>query len=182
VSLHLGILVMHAKILDLVTTLCREHPGLNRPFRPLLGDEGIANRMSALRAELAARLEEVDVLTWLAEWNAGHARVTGLGLRSTSDADSDEGWARLTVTMVPPASAGRRWKVGGIELKPDSGTLAVIAALKDGPIAVRDLLEIAGAQVGRAEARAAFDLLVGKGFVETLPPPSDGSASGERAE
>ncbi|HYW17367.1 MAG TPA: cupin domain-containing protein [Allosphingosinicella sp.] len=180
VSLHIGLLVRHATLLDFLGDLCREHPALNRPLRPLLGAESLVRQMEALETDLAARLEESDVVDWLAEWNARRARVTGLDLRRHSDPDSAEGIASLTMTMIPPGRPGRSWKVGGSDFKPDAGALAVVTALREGPLSVRELLEIAGRQVGPDQGRAGLDQLVAKGLVRVAPPsgvPEPGAGS-----
>jgi hypothetical protein len=171
VSLHLGIIIKHETILDFLGDLFLEHPSLNRPLRPLLGGEAVAAQAEALKADLLARLEGADVAEWLAEKNGSRARVTGLGLGSLSTAASAEGVAELAVTMVPPERPGRRWKLGGIELTPGAGALAVVSALKAGPVSVGDLLEAAGREVGADEARAGLDQLVGKGVVRIVRPP-----------
>ncbi len=170
VSLHVGLLIKHATLLDLLRDLCREHPSLNRPIRPLLGREKVAERLAALKAELISHLDEADAASWLAEWNAPRARVTGLGLGGAPDPAPAEGIAALTVTMVPPGRPGRRWKVGGVEFKPGAGALAVVSALEAGPRTVRDLLDAAGREAGPDEARAGLDQLIGKGLVQIAPP------------
>lgn len=170
ISLHVGILVKHPTMLDFLSDLCREHPSLNRPLRPLLGGESLEREMTALRAELISRLDEADAADWLAEWNGRRARVTGLDFRRNSDARSSEGIASLTVTMVPPGRPGRPWKVGGVDFTPDSATLAIVSALKAGPLDVREVLEIAGGEAGPDKATAGLELLVGKGLVQIGPP------------
>jgi hypothetical protein len=165
VSLHLGVIVKHETLQDFLNDLFLEHPGLNRPLRPLLGGESVARQAEALKAELLARFDGADVAEWLAERNSSRARVTGLDLRSIAHSDSGEGTAELAVTMAPPGRPGRRWKVGGIEFTPGAGALAIVSALKAGPRDVLDLLEAAGREVGPDEARAGLDQLVGKGVV-----------------
>jgi hypothetical protein len=170
VSLHLGVIIKHETLLDFLNDLFLEHPSLNRPLRPLLGGESLALQAEALKADLLARFDEAEVAEWLTEKNSSRARVTGLDLRSLSDPGSGEGMARLAVTMLPPERPGRRWKVGGIEFKPGAGALAIVSALKAGPLGVRGLLEAAGRQVGADEARAGLDQLVGKGVVQIDRP------------
>ena len=173
VSLHLGILIKHEILLDFLNDLFREHPSLNRPLRPFLGGESVAKQAAALKAELVSRLDQADVAEWLTERNVSRARVTGLDLRAVSDPASAEGIAALTVTMVPPGRAGRRWKMGGIEFQPGAGALAIASVLKAGPRIVRELLEEAGREVGSGEARAGLDQLVGKGIVKIDAPAAD---------
>lgn len=173
VSLHLGIIIKHETILDFLNDLFLEHPSLNRPLRPMLGGESVAREAEALKADLLARLEQADVAEWLAEKNSSRARVTGIDLRSISDPASDEGMAELAVTMLPPQRPGRPWKVGGIELTPGPGALAIVSALAAGPRSVGELLESAGRAVGADEARAGLDQLTGKGVVRIGRPPGD---------
>ena len=170
VSLHIGIVIKHETIQGFLNDLFLRHPSLNRPLRPLLGREKVAQQAEALKAELMARFEEADIADWLAESNAALARVTGLDLRGVSDSASAEGVASLAVTMTPPARPGRRWKVGGIDFKPDAGALAIAAALKAGPRIVGELLESVGGEVGPDEARGGLDQLVGKGIVRIDRP------------
>ena len=170
ISLHVGIVIKHETLLDFLNDLCREHPSLNRPLRPLLGSESVAQQAAALRSELISRFDQSDVAEWLTERNASRARVTGLDLRAVSDPASAEGVAALTVTMVPPERPGRRWKVGGIDFQPGAGALAVVSALKAGPRSVREVLHEASREISPAEARAGLDQLVSKGLVQIDMP------------
>jgi hypothetical protein len=171
ISLHLGFVINHQTMLDFLNDLFLEHPSLNRPLRPLLGAESVAQQAAALKADLLARFDQADVADWLKEKNGSRARVTGLDLRAVSDRCPSEGIAALAVTMLPPERPGRSWKVGGIEFTPGAGALAVVSALKAGPLKVRDLLEAAALDAGTEEARAGLDQLVGKGLIRIAEPP-----------
>jgi hypothetical protein len=173
VSLHVGIIIKHESLLDFLNDLFRDHPSLNRPLRPFLGAESLAEQAEALKADLISRLDQKDVADWLAERNGSRARVTGLDLRAVSNSASNDGIAALTVTMIPPERPGRSWKLGGIDFKPGAGALAVVAALRAGPQIVRDLLDSAGGEVGPDEARAGLDQLVGKGLVQIEMPTGE---------
>ncbi|HET9640448.1 MAG TPA: cupin domain-containing protein [Allosphingosinicella sp.] len=180
-SLHVGILIKHETLLDFLNDLCREHPSLNRPLRPLLGSEALAQQAALLRADLLSRFDQTDVGEWLTERNTSRARVTGLDLRAVSDPASAEGMAALTVTMIPPTRPGRRWKVGGIEFQPSAGALAIVSALKAGPRIVSQMLDEAGREVGLDEARAGLDQLVGKGIVQIDAPVAEGKEASRQA-
>ncbi|HEX6377300.1 MAG TPA: cupin domain-containing protein [Allosphingosinicella sp.] len=169
-SLHVTIVIKHETLLDFLNDLCREHPGLNRPLRALLGSESVAQQAAALRTELVSRFDQTDVAERLTERNAGRASVTGLDLRAVSDAASGDGIAALTVTMIPPQRPGRRWKVGGIDFQPGDGAPAVVSVLKAGPLPVSKVLDEAGREVGLGEARAGLDQLVSKGIVQIDMP------------
>ncbi|HEX8379611.1 MAG TPA: cupin domain-containing protein [Allosphingosinicella sp.] len=172
VSLHVGIIIKHETLLDFLNDLFRRHPSLNRPLRPLPGRESVERQVAALKADLISRVEEADIADWLDETNAARASVTGLDLRGVSNANSAEGIAELMVTMTPAMRPGRSWKVGGIDFQPRAGAIAILSALKAGPLAVRALLETAGAEAGAEEARAGLDQLVGKGVVRIALPAS----------
>lgn len=181
ISLHVGFVIKHETLLDFLNDLFLEHPSLNRPLRPLLGGESVAQQAAALRADLLARFDQADLADWLTEHNGSRARVTGLDLRAVSDPSSAEGIAALAVTMLPPDRTGLRWKVGGIEFKPGAGALAVVSALKAGPRSVGDLLDAAGGEVGADEARAGLDQLVGKGLVLIDRPVCSGERASQRS-
>jgi hypothetical protein len=169
VSLHVAIIVKHETLLDFLTDMFRRHPSLNRPLRPLPGRDSLERQVAALKADLVSRLEEADVADWLSETNAARASVTGLDLRGVSSSGSAEALAELMVTMLPPARPGRSWKVGGIDFEPRAGAIAVASALQAGPLPVRELLDLAGAEAGAEEARRGLDQLVGKGLVRIVP-------------
>ncbi|HEU0099003.1 MAG TPA: cupin domain-containing protein [Allosphingosinicella sp.] len=177
VSLHVGFVIKHEILLDFLNDLCREHPSLNAPLRPLLGSESVARQVAALRAELMARFDQADIAEWLAEKNVSRARVTALDLRGLSDPASGEAVAALAVTMIPPGRPGRRWKVGGIEFQPGAGALAVASALKGGPRIVRELLDEAGREAGSSEARSGLDQLVAKGIVRIEVPAAEAESA-----
>jgi Cupin superfamily protein len=179
ISLHLGLLIKHATMLDFLGALFREHASLNQPLRPFLGAESLERQMAALTSDLISRLDQADGVDWLAEWNGRRARVTGIDLQRRSDPGSAAGIASLTVTMISPVRPGRPWKVGGVEFRPGAGALAVASALRAGPLEVRELLDVAGREVDPDEARAGLDQLVGKGLVRiALPPGAAGPPPG----
>lgn len=177
-SLHLAFVVEQQTLADFLADLWREHPSLTRPLRPSLGRAAVADQAAALKAELISRIEQSDIVDWLAEKNGSRARITGMGLRPYSDPAPAEGIAVLTTTMIPPLARGRRWKVGGIDFEPDEGALAVVSALEAGPRRVREVLEAAGREAGAAGARAGLDQLVGRGLVQIHAPRRDRPAAG----
>lgn len=178
VSLHLSVIIKHETLLDFLNDLFRDHLSLNRPLRPFPGRDSLNRQAEALKADLLSRLDKADIGDWVRETNAARGRVTALDLRAVSKPDSAEAIASLTVTMIPPERPGRIWKLGGIELKPGAGALAVVSALKAGPRAVGDLLEAAGREAGPEEARSGLDQLVGKGIVR-IEGPAPGEAPPE---
>lgn len=165
-SLHLGLQVNHATGLDLVRHPFDENLPLNRPFRPVLGSESLAEQAAALREELIACLEAADVAAWLAGWNGARGGVTRLNLAGDPPGDARDAVATLLVTMAPPARAGRRWKAGGAEFKPGAGAVAVLDRLAGGPQPVAETLAAAAQEVGTDEARAGLDQLVAQGIVQ----------------
>lgn len=167
VSLHLGILIKHATMPDLLRDLCSEHPSLNRPLRPMLGEEALREQAAAFRSEVTALLDKTDIADWLALRNGARACVTQLDLRppSGSASASTDAVAVLAVTMTEGARRGRRWKIGGIEFEPSAGALAALAALRDGPRPIGALIDSIAADLGSEEARAGLDQLAAKGIV-----------------
>lgn len=170
-SLHLGLQVYHATGQDLLRHLFDGNLALNRPFRPILGSESLAEQAAALRQELIARLDAVDVAAWIAGWNGSRGSVTRLNLVGDPPVDTHGAVATLLVTMAPRARADRHWNAGGAQFKPGAGAVAVLDRLAGGPHPVAETLAAAAREVGADEARAGLEQLVAHGIVQIDPGP-----------
>ncbi|MGZ8337147.1 MAG: JmjC domain-containing protein [Allosphingosinicella sp.] len=168
-SLHVGIMVEHATMKELLHDLFDRHPSLNRPLRTALGREPLAEQFDALGEEIVAALDEMDPVGWLADWNSARGRVTRLDLRGDPGPVNDQGMASLAITMIPNGNEGGKWKVGGAEFEPGPGARAAVEELRARPRRVEDLLGTIARDVGPDEARAGLDLLIQKGIVLVDP-------------
>jgi hypothetical protein len=165
-SLHLALLVEHATGRDVLRHMFREHISLNRPFRPALGSESLADQADRFKQELISRLTAIDIASWLDAWNGTRSGATRLGLAGNPPSDVPGAMATLVVTMAPQASVGQRWRAAGAEFKPGPGAVAVMKQLQAGPHPVAETLALAAQEVGPEEARAGLDQLVAHGIVQ----------------
>jgi hypothetical protein len=165
-SLHLALLVEHATGRDVTRHLFRENLSLNRPFRPALGSESLAEQADRFKQELIASLTALDIASWLDSWNGTRSGATRLGLVGDAPIDAPGAIASLVVSMAPEPLAGQRWKAAGAEFKPGPGAVAVMKKLEAGPQPVAETLTLAAHEVGPDEARAGLDQLVGQGIVQ----------------
>jgi len=165
-SLHLALLVDHATGRDVVRDMFGEHITLNRPFRPALGSESLAEQADRFKQELISRLSALDIASWIDSWNGMRSGATRLGLIGDPPIDAPGAIASLVVSMPPEALAGQRWKAAGAEFKPGRGAVAVMEKLKAGPNPVAETLALVAHELGPEEARAGLDQLVAQGIVQ----------------
>jgi hypothetical protein len=165
-SLHLALLIDHATGRDVLRDMFKEHISLNRPFRPALGGESLANQWERFRQDLISSLTAFDIASWLDSWNGARSGATRLGLVGDAPIDAPGAIASLAVSMVPEALAGRRWKAAGGDFKPGPGAAAVLNSLKAGPNPVAETLALVASDVGPEEARAGLVQLVALGIVQ----------------
>ncbi|MCW3847392.1 cupin domain-containing protein [Sphingomonas sp. LB-2] len=164
-SLHLGIIVSYpsaAGFANYAAELVNDEARAGAPLPGFLGEEAVAAELEAVKARMIAQIAAIDPMAWYAEHQARRARIQSLDL--SPGAPTAEGMATLNVT-IGPASNGDMLSAAHAALVATPAVQAVVAALREKPLAVAALPGLLGSDYSVEAVAAALAKLADAGLV-----------------